>query len=222
MRPLHRLLPLAAIAALSACGTGAPREAGFAAALPPPPPLPVEQTAADGAIFRTSAGYAPLHYGQRASRIGDLVTIVLIERVSTSKSAGAKTGRDGSLGITPPSVGPFAFNPGALNSGSTASFKGQGDAAQTSSLTGEISVTIAEIRTNATALVRGEKLMRLSQGEEWVQVSGIVRLSDIGPDNRIASTRIADARIAYSGKGAVQAAARPGWLSRFFEIVAPF
>ena len=42
-----------------------------------------------------------------------------------------------------------------------------------------------------------------SQGEEWVQVSGIIRLADIDQDNRISSIRVADARISYSGKGAV-------------------
>jgi flagellar L-ring protein FlgH len=83
-------------------------------------------------------------------------------------------------------------------------------------------VTIAEVRPNGTALVRGEKLMHLSQGEEWVQLSGIVRLSDIDQDNRVASPRLADARITYSGKGSVQRASREGWLSKFFNIVTPF
>ena len=83
-------------------------------------------------------------------------------------------------------------------------------------------MTIAEVRPNGTALVRGEKVMNFSQGEEWVQLSGIIRLSDIDADNRIASIRVADAQIAYSGKGAVQRAGKPGWLSRFFSIVSPF
>jgi flagellar L-ring protein precursor FlgH len=64
--------------------------------------------------------------------------------------------------------------------------------------------------------------MQLSQGEEWIQLAGIVRLAVIDQDNRIASTRIADARITYSGKGAVQRASREGWLSRFFNLVTPF
>ena len=64
--------------------------------------------------------------------------------------------------------------------------------------------------------------MQLSQGEEWIQLSGIVRLADIDSNNRIASPRIADARITYAGKGAVQRASREGWLSRFFNLVTPF
>ncbi|MEZ5696386.1 MAG: flagellar basal body L-ring protein FlgH [Sphingomonadaceae bacterium] len=206
---------------LSACG-GAQRQAGFAATLPPAPVAESAPAAANGAIFQASTGYSPLHYGDRAHRVGDLLTVVLVERLSTSKSASSKSSRSGSFDITPPSLGPFSFDPGNLNSGSSSSFKGQGDAAQTSSLSGEVSVTIAEVRPNGTALIRGEKLMTLSQGEEWIQLSGIVRLADITPDNRIASTRVADARIAYAGKGAVQRASREGWLSKFFNMVSPF
>ena len=101
-------------------------------------------------------------------------------------------------------------------------FKGQGTASQTSSLSGQLSVTIAEVRSNGTALVRGQKLLQLSQGEEWVQFSGIVRLADLDEDSRIVSTRVADARIVYSGKGSIQRASREGWLTRFFNMITPF
>jgi flagellar L-ring protein precursor FlgH len=205
--------------ALAACGPE--RAQGFAAALPPPP-IPLAQNRADGAIYHAASGYAPLYYGQRASQVGDLVTVVLVERTQTSKSASANNQRDGGISLTPPSAGPFSFDPGVLNSSGNSSFKGQGDAAQTSALSGSITVTIADVRPNGTALVRGEKVMQLSQGEEWIQLAGIVRLADIDQDNRIASSRIADARITYSGKGAVQRASREGWLSRFFNLVTPF
>ena len=205
--------------ALAACNQHRPM--GFEAALPPAPQA-YAAAPANGAIFQAANGYAPLHYGNRASRVGDLVTEVLIERTQTSKSASSSTARDGSISLTPPSTGPFSFNPAALNSSGSSSFNGGGDAAQTSTFRGDITVTIAEVRPNGTALVRGEKLMHLSQGEEWVQLSGIVRLSDIDPDNRVASPRIADARITYSGKGSVQRASREGWLQKFFNIVTPF
>jgi flagellar L-ring protein precursor FlgH len=212
---------LAATAPLLAlCACGGERPAGYAPALPPAPP--VASTPADGAIYQAASGYAPLYYGQRASRVGDLVTVILVERTQTSKSASSNQERDGGISLAPPSAGPFSFDPGVLKSSGSSSFHGQGDAAQPSTLRGDLTVTIADVRPNGTALVRGEKVMQLSQGEEWIQLSGIIRLADIDQDNRIASPRIADAQITYAGKGAVQRASREGWLSRFFNIVTPF
>jgi flagellar L-ring protein precursor FlgH len=194
--------------------------AGFEPALPAPPPA---ARVADGAIFNASAGYAPLIDGHRARAVGDPVTIQLVESTTTSKSAGSKTQRGGDASITPPTAGPLSFlNPNALKAGSQSSFKGQGNASQTSSLSGELAVTIAEVRPNGTALVRGEKRLLLSQGQEWIQFSGIVRLADLDSESRILSSRVADARIEYAGNGSIQRASREGWLSRFFNVISPF
>jgi len=215
-------LPLTCTIALSlsACGGGS-RPAGFAATLPPPPVQTyVAPQSNDGAIFQVSQGYAPLYNGNRASQVGDLVTIVLVERTSTTKSTSAKTQRDGSAGLSLPDF--IGIDDGDLTASAGASFTGGGNASQTSVLRGDLTVTIAEIRPNGTAFVRGEKVLNLSQGEEWVQVSGIIRLADIDPDNRVSSIRVADAQISYSGKGAVQQSSKPGWLSRFFNAVSPF
>lgn len=218
------LLGLTGAFALASCmESGRPLD-GFAAALPPPPPSEsAPPLASKGAIFQASAGYAGFHEGNRARRVGDVVTIVLVENLRTDKSASGQTNRNGSASITPPSAGPLGFlNPSALEAGAQGSFKGTGKAAQKSSLSGTIAVTIAELRPNGTARVVGEKRLLLTQGREWVQFSGIVRLADIDIDNRVFSTQVADARIVYSGKGAVQQASKPGWLSRFFNAISPF
>ena len=180
----------------------------------PPPP-------ANGAIFQGS--FTPLTSGSKASQPGDIITIDLIERMIAQKSTSASTGRDGNIGLTPPTTGPLSFfSPTDINAGGTQSFKGQGNAAQSNQLSGQLSVTIAEVYPNGTMLVRGEKLLTLNRGDEHVQFSGIVRSADISPDNRISSTRVADARIIYTGKGEIARASRQGWLQRFFSIVSPF
>lgn len=216
---LSGLACLALAIAAPACAKPKP-PAGFEATLPAPPPA---VKAADGSIFNASTGYAPLHDGHRARAVGDPITILLVESTTTSKSAGSKTQRGGGASITPPTAGPLSFlNPDALKASSQSSFKGDGTAMQTNSLSGELAVTIAEVRANGTALVRGEKRMLLSQGHEWIQFSGIVRLADLDADNRVLSTRIADARIEYAGNGAIQRASREGWLSKFFNLISPF
>ena len=179
---------------VSGCATSRP--SGFSATLAPPPPVEQIVAPANGAIFSTYAGYAPLHYGQRAARVGDLVTVVLTERTQSTKDTSASSDRQGSIDISPPAIGPFSFDPGNINSGASGSFSGGGDASQTNSLTGTITVTIAEVMPNGVARIRGEKLMNFSQGEEWIQLAGLIRLADVDADNRIASSRVADARIA--------------------------
>ena len=212
-------LALAAALPLAACGANGPAP-GYAPALPQPP---VMQAPQNGAIFQAANGYAGYHEGTRARRVGDLVTILLVENLTTSKSTSGRTDRQGSASITPPSAGPLDFlNPEALKAAAQSSFNGRGNAAQRSALNGAVAVTIAEVRPNNTALVIGEKQLLLSQGDEWVQFAGIIRLADIDVDNRILSSAVADARIIYSGAGAVQQASRPGWLSRFFGAISPF
>lgn len=221
---MKRILTIAALPlALAACGLeGKGPTTGFQAALPPAPKPAVLQPT-NGAIFQASHGYAALHEGNRARSVGDVVTVMLVENVNSSKSASGATNRQGSAGITPPTSGPLGFlNPGALNASAQGSFNGQGNAAQRSQLSGSIAVTIAEIRGNGTALIIGEKQMKLSQGDEWVQFAGILRLADVDADNRVLSTQIADAKMIYTGKGAIQQSSRPGWLSRFFSAISPF
>lgn len=220
------ILPIAAALSLSACmGSGAQRELGFAA--PPPPPAPAVVAggngASQGAIFQVSQGYSGLVTGTRARGLGDMVTIRLVENTTTSKSTSSQTQRSGSFGITPPTAGPLDFlNPNALNASGEGSFNGGGTAAQQSQLSGTVAVTIAAIYPNGTAEVVGEKQMSLSQGDEWVQFAGRIRLVDIDADNTLPSSRVANARVIYTGKGQVQQASRPGWLSRFFNAVSPF
>ncbi len=234
----RRLLILAAPLALAACmGSGGQGpQAGFTA---PPPPgaaltaaqmgdpfgvaVPAPQPASAGAIFQIGNGYSGLVTGTRARALGDMVTIILTEATTTTKSTQGRTQREGSFGITPPTSGPLDFlNPNALKAAAEGSFTGGGNAAQQSRLNGAVAVTIAAIYPNGTAEVVGEKQMMFSQGDEWVQFAGRIRLVDIDSDNRLASSQVANARIIYSGKGAVQQASRPGWLSRFFNFVSPF
>ena len=223
--PIRRFRSYASGIAAAALFVGAAATArkpppGFAAT---PPPLVVAPPPADGGIFHASQGYAALHVGTRARAVGDPLTIYLLEKTRSGKDADSNSSRNGGFSIAPPSAGLFSFlNPNALKASGGSSFKGQGNAGQSSNLVGQVGVTIVEVRTNGTALVKGEKRMLLSQGQEWIQFSGIVRLADIDADNGIASARVADAHIEYAGNGAVQRAGREGWLSRFFNIVSPF
>lgn len=183
-------------------------------------PLPPQ---ANGAIYQAANGYSALTNGARAAMIGDIVTITLVERTQAAKSNSASTDRSGELGLTPPTTGPLSlFKPTDVGASGGSTFTGKGAAAQSNQLNGEISVSIVRVFPNGTMLVRGEKLLTLNRGDENIAVTGLIRAADIGPDNRVPSTRVADARITYSGKGEIARGSRQGWLNRFFSILSPF
>ena len=192
----------------------------FSASLPV---APAAAAPANGSIFQPADGYAALHEGTRARRVGDPLTIVLVERTSASKSAGTQLDSGGGFSLTPPSTGALSlFKESDASVSGKRNFKGAGSADQSNALSGEVSVTVAAVYPNGTMLVQGQKRVTLNRGDEFIQIKGIVRATDIDANNRIASTRVADARIAYTGKGDVARASRQGWLGRFFSVISPF
>jgi flagellar L-ring protein precursor FlgH len=187
-------------------------------------PGPEQPAQPNGSIFQAANGYAPLTSGARAAMVGDVITITLVERTQASKSNSADANRSGSISLTPPSTGPLSKIIDSTDIGSSGSntFGGKGSASQSNALSGEVTVTVAQVYPNGTMLVKGQKALTLNRGDEFIQISGIVRQADISPDNRVASTRVADARITYTGKGEIARASRQGWLQRFFTMISPF
>ena len=174
----------------------------------------------------------------RARRVGDILTVQLVEQTDASKSSETTIEKDTTGSITSPTVlgSAVAFQappllPLATTTGnnltssltSSHSFDGSGESSQSNSINGEISVTVAEVLPNGNMIVRGEKLYSLNQGHEHIRISGMVRPSDIRSDNTILSTRVADARIIYGGEGATNDSNVIGWLARFFiSALLPF
>ncbi len=227
---LRTALPLAIVIGLALPGPADARLFGkkkpaedFTVHRPPAAPPPPVAAPADGAIFHAAGGYAALYEGWRARRVGDPLTIVLVERTAASKSSGSKLDAGGGFGITPPSTGSLnLFNPSDASVSGRRNFGGVGTADQANSLSGEVSVTVAEVYANGTMLVQGQKRVTLNRGDEFVRIKGLIRMADVDANNRVPSTRVADAQISYTGKGDVARASRQGWLSRFFQVVSPF
>ncbi|HEX7853607.1 MAG TPA: flagellar basal body L-ring protein FlgH [Sphingobium sp.] len=217
------LMTGAAMAALLSAAPAAAKKQDPALYQPTYADAPSQPSQANGSIFQAAQGYAALTSGSLASRVGDMITITLVEKTQATKSNSANTARNGNVGLTPPSTGPLSlFSPSDATASGTQAFKGAGDAAQSNALSGEITVTIAKVLPNGAMLVKGQKQVTLNRGDEFIQISGIVRAADIGPDNRVPSTRVADARITYTGKGEIARASSQGWLQRFFSRISPF
>ena len=213
------ILAILLVAALTSCADeGFGRAPGIVAALPPPPEIAVAPT---GSLYNP-ARYTSLAGDRRARRVGDLVTILLVERTQARKSSSADTARNSNSALRLPDVLPFNRIPEGLTSGGmTQGFKGSGSAAQDNQLSGELTVTVARVLPNGVLIVAGEKRLTLNRGEEQVQLTGMVRVDDLGPDNTVLSSRVADARIRYAGTGQIADQSKQGWLARFFTKVAP-
>jgi len=195
----------------------APREPDYSVTWPDAP----EQTEpSSGAIYRVGHD-VPLFENSNAHRVGDTVTIRLMESTNASKSSSTATGKDASIDIAAPTgIGSQLTLKGAplgLGVDNSTAFKGSGTSAQSNKLEGLITVTVANRLSNGNLLVRGQKWLTLNQGSEFVRVQGVIRPIDIDPDNTVPSYKVADARISYGGKGALADANAPGLLTRFFN-----
>jgi flagellar L-ring protein precursor FlgH len=218
-----------AVALFTGCASThhpSPNDPKFAPVLPS---LSLPEGSKTGSIYQEGFG-VKLWEDKRARRVGDILTVTLSENTTSSKSSSTSLKKDNTTNISAPTVfGTTPHMPGSQlipNSGSALTlennlvgareFSGTNGTDQRNSLSGNITVTIAAVYPNGVLLVRGEKWLTLTEGEEYIRISGLVRPQDIERDNTVLSTKMADARITYSGTGELADANKMGWLSRFF------
>jgi flagellar L-ring protein precursor FlgH len=180
-----------------------------------------QATELNGAIYQQNQN-VPLFYNAVALHVGDVLTVVLEESTAATKSATTTTKKSTSATMPGLSVAglPLTHNGVNITSASlndASAFAGEGASAQSNNLTGYLSVTVSKRYSNGNLQVRGEKWITLNQGKEFIQVQGIVRPVDIGPDNSVPSYRLADAKILYGGTGTLADANTKSWLARIFD-----
>ncbi len=204
-------------AGLLGCDTLPKRDPNFSPVQPADlrPPL---QT--NGAIYQANFDMR-LFENHAARRIGDILTVTLTEQTRAKKIADQDASKDNSISVTAPTLWGVASQ--ALlghdlqtSMASSHEFVGEGEANQSNSLTGDISVTVVEVLPNGNLKIRGEKRLTMNDGSEYIRLSGIVRPQDITVSNTIPSTKVADPTIMYTGDGSVSDSGKIGWLARFF------
>jgi flagellar L-ring protein precursor FlgH len=168
----------------------------------------------------------------RAGRVGDLVLIHIDESANASGGATTNMKRDSSgtaganamLGLVPalkrayPNMDPAKL----IDFATTNAFAGSGDTARKGQLTGNVAVRIARALPNGDLFLEGTKVVLINNEEYHLYVSGLVRPTDISPDNSVASTRIADAQVEFTGRGDLADQQRKGWLVRMLDTMNPF
>ncbi|WP_246624628.1 flagellar basal body L-ring protein FlgH [Oceanobacter mangrovi] len=184
-----------------------------AQSLQPPPNV-------TGSLFQANYSNG-LYTDQQARRVGDIITVIFDEQYQSSKSAQTKADKSSTnsmgagtvLGVTP---GLRNLNLGVETS-SDRQFTGKGEADRSNSLSGQVSVSIAEVLPNGILRIRGEKWLTLSDGDEFIRIVGLIRPQDITPDNTVPSSKVADARISFGGRGNLNNSTQQGWGDRILN-----
>jgi len=194
------------------------------------PPKPISRT--EGSLYSETA--TPDYYRDlKAYRVGDIVTINIVETSKASKQASTQADKEYTLGAgisallgyetKVPHRGGANFNPSTMLAANTASgFKGSGTTTRNEDMTAQMSARVIQVHDNGDLTIRGTREITVNYEKQYIILEGIVRPSDISSDNTILSSYIADARISYTGKGVLSAKQRPGWLARFVDYVWPF
>ncbi|MFA6686867.1 MAG: flagellar basal body L-ring protein FlgH [Desulfuromonas sp.] len=189
---------------------------------------PQPQTA--GSLWTTGRG--SLFVDNRASTVGDIVTVIIREQASASKEATTSTGRSTSASADITSLFGLESNIANLNSnidpanlisaGYTNDFKGRGTTTREEDLTATITTQVIEVLPNGNMRISGSKSVMVNHEKQLINLSGIIRQQDITPKNEIDSRYILDANIMYSGKGVIDDKQRPGWFIRLYDVISPF
>ncbi len=162
-----------------------------------------------------------------ARQIGDILTVNIVEdstvenkaKRDLSKDVDRSTSFDGKLGIDHilPSIP--GFNMSATSSNS---LSGKANFKDERRYEDRISVVVVDIQPNGNLVIMGVRDRNITGDIQMVEVSGIVRPSDIKFDNTIKSEQIANFRVVTKSKGVAEPYNRPGWLGRLFDIIWPF
>ncbi len=214
---------------LAGCGSGKPSASGgkvTAAPLPPPKTT--------GSLWQEENGRAYLYEDLRAMRVGDILTVKIVEKHKGSKSADTSAEREstidnslngtgmGFIGIPGVRLSSNARQSLGIDATAKNKFGGKGATSREDTLSGTLSATVVEVLPNGDLRITGNREVTVNSEKQLMTLSGTVRRVDVDTKNTVQSTAIADARIEYSGLGVVDDVQRPGWFTRILDWVYPF
>ena len=183
---------------------------------------PKEQTRYPSGAIYNAAQAGLFATDRRASRIGDILTVSFAENFQATKSQNAANNKVTGFDLNMPNILSLNRLESSLSTGTDQTFSGSGSAAQSNSLTGQMSVTVTRVFEGGNLEILGQKKLTLNNGDEYIRVRGIVRPEDISSNNVISSDRIANAEIKYIGAGDIANTGKAGWLQRILTDLSPY
>ncbi len=198
----------------------------------PPPP-------AEGSLFNPGRG-SNLFSDFRARHVGDVITIVIDEDLKGSKDVKTQTQKKSEMNIGLTGLLGLEWNrrlepryknrpenatidaSKAIGGTTTSKFYGSGATSRNASLKGTVTARVIEVLPSGNLVIRGTRALKINNETQYLVLTGIVRPRDLSADNKISSTRIADARIEYTGGGVLTEQQSPGWFGRLLGLMALF
>jgi len=190
----------------------------------PAAPAPASQVPS-ASLFRAGAG--ELFQDQRASRVGDILTvnINIADKAEFGNSTSRSRNGSESMGIAA-LLGLQNILPGnpaqAVDANSTSASGGQGRTSRSETINMKMAAIVTDVLPNGNLVIRGRQEMRVNFELRELIVTGIVRPQDIGKGNTIEHGKIAEARISYGGRGQLTDVQQARWGQQIYDALFPF
>lgn len=239
MPPKMKTLSTVAVVAacLLSCGCAAVKQA-YAPNPEPHPPVPVmpqaippeiDVASLDGSLF-PAQGYWSLYADTKALRRGDIVQVLVRQKNEGKKNATTQTERESSISASVRRLFGFEDEIQDATTGEAEliaveaqnEFEGTGRTERKDDLTATVSAVVMDVLSNGNMVIYGHQVVTVNNEASVLTVQGLIRPFDIGPNNTIESSRIANANIEFAGSGVVTDKQHPGWGMRVFDWVWPF
>jgi flagellar L-ring protein precursor FlgH len=194
-----------------------------------PMPEPIAETYESNSLYRTSA--RGFFKDERAHRIGDILTVTVIiddratidNTTERTRSSTNTAGMGGIFGAAVTGISGGAINPsGAIDLTSGINDAGAGSVNRSESLETSVAAVVTQVLPNGNLVIEGRQEVRVNFEVRDLIVAGIVRPSDIQADNTIPSSKIAEARIAYGGRGQITDVQQPRYGQQVMDAILPF
>jgi flagellar L-ring protein precursor FlgH len=189
------------------------------------------QPTAEGSLWQENGTMGELFVNPKARRVGDIVTIKIVESSKASNNASTSSGRDSSISIgidkflglennfsSTQGLNPFS----KISGGASNKFSGQGGTSRSGDLSAYITTRVIGVLPSGNLAISGSREIIVNNETQLIVVTGVIRPRDISSENVVLSTFISDARIAYSGSGIVNDQQRKGWLANIMDVISPF
>ncbi|PKU26009.1 flagellar basal body L-ring protein FlgH [Telmatospirillum siberiense] len=195
-------------------------------------PMPAPTSPPNGTNSLWRSGSRAFFKDQRATEIGDILTVAISINESGSLSNKTSTGTTGSEAMGVPNFFGLESSIGKVFAGSTASslvsvnsssgMSGTGTSARSEQVTINLAATVTQKLPNGNLVIAGKQELRVNGDLRELSVQGIIRIEDISSLNTITSDKIAEARIVYGGRGTLADVQQPRYGQQIFDTIAPF